>query len=135
MPNHWVVLSLPVICLPTLRLGHIPLRIATFGSGALSFACGFTNSAPGRKDISRPFTDYTVSFFLPLSRLAFSTCRPPRVLILARKPCTRLRRIFFGLYVSDMITPFEYGEHIISPMRCQIIVESYEVMGNSALNF
>ena len=38
----------------------------------------------------------TVSLFLPLSRRAFSTRRPPLVLIRDRKPCSRRRGILLG---------------------------------------
>lgn len=45
------------------------------------------------------FSSETVSFQRPLSRRRFSTARPPRVLMRAKKPCTRLRRSRFGWYV------------------------------------
>jgi hypothetical protein len=38
----------------------------------------------------------TVSLLRPFSRLAFKTARPPLVLILLRKPCSRFLGILFG---------------------------------------
>jgi hypothetical protein len=38
----------------------------------------------------------TVNRFRPLRRLAFNTARPPRELILAKKPCSRFLGILFG---------------------------------------
>ena len=73
------------------RPGNTLTHIETFGSGEPFSALEFIDYRPGNDCIARPILNYTVSLSLPLSRLAFSTSRPPRVLILARNPCTRFR--------------------------------------------
>ena len=82
-------------------------------------------SAPNLREVLRPFQAlvsghralnagwrheaHTVSLWRPLNMRRRRTFRPPRVLILALKPCTRLRRRLRGWYVrfGKVSTPVE----------------------------
>jgi hypothetical protein len=65
-----------------------------------------------------------------LSRLAFSIARPPRVLILFRKPCSRFRGIFFGWYVlfgtPDVSLRYQTVAYSINHLPQKLVACAYE---------